>query len=79
MDEARINELADEVIRLCRERGLTGNEIFVIGAVTNDIEAVERFGMEEAFLVTIDAIKKAKSRDEVFDNVFEALGVDFDD
>ena len=79
MDDERAHELAQEVIRLCKEKGLTGDEIFIIGATSNDIEAIEMFGEEEAILITIDAIKKAKSRDEVFDNVFTALGVDLND
>lgn len=70
--------LADETIRLCREKGLTGEEIFIIGAMANDIDAVEKFGEEEAFKIANEAIRKSKTVEEVFKNVMEALDVQDD-
>lgn len=78
MDDYKFKELAREQIRLCREKGLTDDEIFVIGATTNDIDAVEKFGEEEAFKLANEAIRKSKTVDEVFKNVMEALDVQDD-
>lgn len=75
MANKRLLDLADEQIQLCRERGLSGEEIFIIGATTNDIDAIEKFGEEEAFRIANEAIRKSKNSDEVFRNVFEALDV----
>ena len=68
-------ELAKEQIKLCRERGLTGEEIFIIGATSNDEEAVEKFGEVEAFKIANEAIRKSKNSDEVFRNVMNALDI----
>lgn len=78
MDDYKFKELAREQIHLCREKGLTDDEIFVIGATTNDIDAVEKFGEEEAFKIANEAIRKSKTADEVFKNVMEALDVQDD-
>lgn len=76
MDNQTLLELADEQIRLCRERGLNGEEIFIIGATTNDEDAIEKFGEEEAFRIANEAIRQSKNSDEVFRNVLKALDVE---
>lgn len=75
MDDETFRLLAREQIRLCRERGLTDEEIFIIGATTDDEETVEKFGEEEAFHIANEAIKRSSNSDEVFRNVMEALDI----
>ena len=75
MENDTLLDLADEMIRLCRERGLTGEEIFIIGATTNDKETIEKFGEEEALRIANEAIRRSSNSDEVFRNVMEALDV----
>ena len=75
MENKTLLELADEQIKLCRERGLSGEEIFIIGATTNDIDAIEKFGEEEAFRIANEAIRQSKNSDEVFRNVMKALDI----
>lgn len=73
MDEKKFKELAREQINLCREKGLTDEEIFIIGATTNDEDTIQKFGEEEAFRIANEAIRRSKDSDEVFHNVMEAL------
>ena len=54
-------ELVDEQIALLKERGLTREEAFVIGATVNDEETVERFGEIEAARIANDAIRKSRN------------------
>ena len=68
-------ELVDEQIALLKERGLTREEAFVIGATVNDEEVVERFGEIEAARIANDAIRKSRNSDEVFANVMKALDI----
>ena len=73
MENKVLSDLADEMIRLCRERGMTGEEIFIIGATTNDEDAIQKFGEEEAFRIANEAIRRSKDSDEVFRNVMQKI------
>lgn len=75
----RAGELNDSIIALCKEKGLSGKDIFVIGAIVNDEDALERFGEVEALEIAIDAIKRSKDVDDVFKNVTTDLEVFNDD
>ncbi len=68
-----LEQRCDEVIRLCREKGLDGQDTFIIGAIINDQDAVNKFGEIEAFDIAIQAIKSCTTRDEVFESVIKAL------
>ena len=72
---SRIDGLNDTIIALCKEKRLTGEEIFVIGAIANDEGAAESFGEVEALEIAIEAIKRSKDADEVFLNVTKDLEV----
>ena len=71
-DKTHIYELFDQMLDLCEEKGLTGEEMFVIGAMTDDKKTIARYGEEEALRIAISAIKLCRDRDEVFD-VMQAL------
>ncbi len=76
-NEKYINDLFEEMLDLCEERGLTGEEMFVIGAMVDDKESAARYGKEESIRIAMSAIKICRNPDEVFEAI-EALFL-FDD
>lgn len=69
-----IKELDKELIRLCKVKGLSPDEIFIIGATVACKEAIDRFGEEDAIKMAIEVIKLFDTVDEIFYAVEKALG-----
>ena len=65
-NEKYINDLFEQMLDLCEEKGLTGEEMFVIGAMVDDREAATRYGKEEAIQTAIAAIEMCRNPEEVF-------------
>lgn len=65
-DKTHIYELFDQMLDLCEERGLTGEELIIVGAMTDDKKTIEYYGEEEALHLAIEAIKPCRNSDEVF-------------
>ena len=57
IDRDLIEALDDELISLCESKGLTGEEIFIIGAMVDDKETIEKYGAETATRMAIEIIK----------------------
>lgn len=57
IDRDLIEALDDELISLCESKGLTGEEIFIIGAMVDDKETIEQYGAETAIRMAIEVIK----------------------
>lgn len=75
-DQELINDLNDEIISLCESKGLSGEEIFIIGAMANDVETIEKFGEEFALRLTIETIKLCDNDSEqIFYAVERVLGI----
>ena len=70
-----IRLLYRELILKCREKGLTKDEIIVIGAMASDQESEDRFGELEAIRVAIKAVERSRNSDEVFRNVRKDLQI----
>lgn len=70
-----IDELDEKLYELCKERGLTGDEMFIIAAATSTPEVVERFSEEGAIRLAIETIKMCKNSDDIFHNVLIVLGI----
>ncbi len=71
-----ILELCRELKDLCREKGLDGEEIFIIGCMTNDAKTVAKYGEEMAFKMVIEAIKLCNNDSEmIFYAVERVLGI----
>ena len=68
--------LHDELIALCESKGLTGEEIFIIGAMVDDQEAADKFGEVMAIKMVIEAIKLCSNDSEqIFYVVEKVLGI----
>ena len=52
-----LHNLAKEIMLLCKEKGLDNDETFVIGAMANSVDAVNKFGEETALRMAIEVIK----------------------
>ena len=75
-DQNLLNSLNDEIISLCESKGLSGEEIFIIGAMANDVETVKNFGAEKALRMTIEIIKLCDDDSNmIFYAVERALGI----
>lgn len=58
MDETIVlRELAKEMMLICKEKGLSKDETFILGAMANDVETVKKFGEEKALRMAIEIIK----------------------
>ena len=75
IDRAIIEALDDELISLCESKGLTGEEIFIIGAMTGDEETIDKFGEETALRMAIEIIKLCDTPDQVFYAVEKLFGI----
>lgn len=75
-DQNLVNSLIDELIYLCETKGLTGEEIFIIGAMANDKTTVEKYGEETAIRMAIEVIKLCgNDSEQIFYAVERALGI----
>ena len=52
-----IEKLDNELIALCESKGLSGEEIFIIGCMVGDGETIDKFGEEKALRMAIEIIK----------------------
>ena len=64
-----------ELISKCRERGLSNDELIVIGAMSSCKKSVDKFGELEAIKIAIRAVDRSHNSDEVFRNVRKDLQI----
>ena len=65
-NEKYLNSLFEKMLDLCEDRGLTGEEMFVIGAMVDDREVAAHYGKEEAIRIAIATIEMCRNPEEVF-------------
>ena len=76
IDRDLIEALDDELISLCESKGLTGEEIFIIGAMVDDKETIEQYGAETAIRMVIEVIKLCDDDSEqIFYAIERVLGI----
>lgn len=71
-----ISILYRELIAACREKGLSRDEIFVIGTMAACEETIEKFGEEEALRLAIGVVNLCKNGDQIFLALERLFGFD---
>ena len=71
-----LRNLAQEMMQLCKDKGLSKEETFILGAMANDKKTVEKFGEEMSLRMAIEAIKLCSNDSEqIFYVVEKVLGI----
>lgn len=75
-DKKHIYTLFDTLLDLCEEKGLSAEEAFVIGAMTDDEKTIEKFGEEEALRLAIGVVELCENGDQIFLALERLFGFD---
>lgn len=73
-NKTHIYKRFDELLSLCSAKGLNNDETFIIAAMTDTKEVIDRYGEKEALDMAIEVIKLCDTVDEIFYAVEKVLG-----